>query len=288
MRRTYRRLKRSALGRAARGLYLRQRKHMTQRFFSYMPTQLEHQLRAMGIAAGDTVLMHSAFRVFNGFAGLPDQVIAGVLHVLGESGTLVMVSLPYTGSTAAYLQAGVPFDARHTRSAMGVITEIFRQKPGVVRSLNPAHPVLASGPAAPWLVADHEHTLYSCGKGSPFEKLLQVQAKALLFDVPLRNLTFLHHVKDRFQDTLPVNLYEEKPVESVVIDASGNAKVVKTYVFSRESRRYRSHPLQHALRKQHLINRQRIGNTTLIVLNLQRVVECAQHMVRAGQSLWKM
>jgi hypothetical protein len=198
VRRTYRRLKHSSLGRALRGLYIRQGKNITQRFFSYTPQQLEHQLKIMGLSAGDTVLMHSAFRVFNGFAGTPDQVIACVLKVIGESGNLVMVSLPYGGSTAAYLRTGIPFDVRHTRSAMGVITEIFRQTPGVVRSLNPAHPVLAWGPAASWLIAGHEHTLYSCGKGSPFEKLVQLQAKALLFDVLLRHLTFFHYVQDLF------------------------------------------------------------------------------------------
>jgi aminoglycoside 3-N-acetyltransferase len=114
---------------------------------------------------------------------------------------------------------------------MGVITEIFRQKPGVVRSVNPAHPILAWGPAAPGLIADHEHTMYSCGTGSPFEKLVHVQAKVLLFDVSLRSMTFFHYVKDQFQGTLPVKLYEEMPVESHVIDTSGNKKVVKTYEF---------------------------------------------------------
>jgi aminoglycoside 3-N-acetyltransferase len=284
----YQRLKHSSLGRAFRGLYVRQGKKIVQRYYSYTPLQLENQLKAMGIAAGDTVMMHSAFHVFNGFAGTPNQVIACVLNVIGGSGNLAMVSMPYTGRTATYLRAGVPFDVRHTTSAMGVITEIFRQTPGVVRSLNPAHPILAWGPAAPWLVAGHEHTLYSCGKGSPFEKLVQLQAKALLFDVSLRSLTFFHYVKDLYQGTLPVKLYEEMPVESVVIDAHGNAKVVKTYVFSSESRRYRGHDIQQALIKEQVVQTDTIGNTRLMVLQLPRVAECAHHMVRAGKPLWKM
>jgi aminoglycoside N3'-acetyltransferase/NAD(P)-dependent dehydrogenase (short-subunit alcohol dehydrogenase family) len=288
VRRTYRRLKHSSMARALRGLYVRHGKNIAQRFFSYTPTQLENQLKIMGITAGDTLLMHSAFRVFNGFEGTPEQVIACVLNVIGESGNLVMVSMPYGGSTAAYLRAGVPFDVRHTRSAMGVITEIFRHTPGVVRSINPAHPILAWGPAAPWLIADHEHTRYSCGKGSPFEKLVHVQAKALLFDVSLRrSMTFLHYVKDQFQDTLPVKLYEEMPVESIVIDTSGRKKVVKSYVFSSESRRYRSQNLQQALIQEKVVKTETIGNTKLIVLQLPQVVECAQHMVRAGKPLWK-
>jgi aminoglycoside 3-N-acetyltransferase len=297
MRRTYRRLKYSSLGRTLRGLYIRQGKNMVRRFFSYTPTQLENMLKTMGITAGDTVLMHSAFRVFNGFEGTPDQVIACVLNIIGESGNLVMVSMPYTGSTAAYLRAGVPFDVQQTMSAMGVITEIFRQTPGVVRSVNPAHPILAWGPAAPWLIAGHEHTMYSCGKGSPFEKLVHVQAKALFFDVTAsfslghvspRGMTFFHYLEDLFQDTLPVKLYEETPVESIVITASGHKKVVQTYVFSNAARRYRSsRNIREALIKHRIFQTNKIGNTKLIVLQLQQVVECAQQMVKAGKSLWK-
>lgn len=171
---------------------------------------------------------------------------------------------------------------------MGVITEIFRQAPGVVRSLNPAHPILACGPAAPWLIADHEHTMYSCGKGSPFEKLVQAKAKALLFDVSLRTLTFFHHVQDLLQEHAPVNLYEDLPIESTVIDAHGHTRLVRTYVFSEASRRHRSPNLRRALIQCNLINRQKLGHTALIVLKLQDVVDCAQHMVRAGQSLWQV
>ena len=289
VRSTYRRLKHSSMARALRGLYIRQGKKIAQRYFSYTSVHLENQLKIMGITAGDTVLMHSAFRVLNGFEGTPDQVIACVLNVIGESGNLVMVSMPYTGSTAAYLQAGIPFDVQQTMSAMGVITEIFRQTPGVVRSVNPAHPILAWGPAAPWLIADHEHTRYSCGKGSPFEKLVHVQAKALFFDVSLRRMTFFHYLEDLFQDTLPVKLYEETPLGSIVIDTSGNTKAVQTYVFSSAARRYRNgQNLREALRKANIIESKTIGNTQLIVLQLPQVVQCAQQLVKSGKSLWKM
>jgi aminoglycoside N3'-acetyltransferase len=204
--------------------------------------------------------------------------------------------MPYTGSTAAYLQAGVAFDVQHTMSAMGVITEIFRQKPRVVRSVNPAHPILALDPGAPRIIADHENTMYSCGKGSPFEKLVHLQAKALFFDVTAsfslghvspRTMTVFHYLEDLFQDTLPVKLCEETPVESIVITASGNKKVVQTYVFSKAARRYRnSRNFRDALIKHKIIKSKKIGNTKLIVLELQQVVECAQQMVRSGKSLW--
>jgi aminoglycoside 3-N-acetyltransferase len=168
---------------------------------------------------------------------------------------------------------------------MGLITEIFRRKHEVVRSVNPAHPVLAFGPAAQWIIADHEKTLYSCGRGSPFEKLVQVQAKVLFFDT--RRMTFFHYLEDLFQDTLPVKLYEDNPLESTVIEASGNTRTVKTYVFSGEARRYRNRRnLHQALNEENVIKAAKIGNTQLTLLRLQQVVECAQKMVRAGIPLW--
>src|SRR5438094_10151405 len=67
---------------------------------------------------------------------------------------------------------------------MGLITEAFRRRSGVLRSLNPVHPVLALGPEAAKLVADHERQLHSCGKGSPFAKLYDLKAKILFLDAP--------------------------------------------------------------------------------------------------------
>ena len=131
VKRAYRRL---------RGMYVRHGRRVARRYFGYTPRQLEERLRGMGIGAGDTVMMHSAFRVFNGFAGTPDQVMTSVLKVIGDAGNLIMLSMPYLGLTAEYLRAGIPFDVQHTMSQMGVITEMFRQHPGVVRSLYPAHP----------------------------------------------------------------------------------------------------------------------------------------------------
>jgi aminoglycoside 3-N-acetyltransferase len=122
--------------------------------------------------------MHSAFNAFNGFSGGPQQIIDCVLNVIGDSGNLLMVSMADTGSTEDYLKAVETFDVIKTESSMGIITEIFRRKKDVVRSLNPAHPILAFGPDAKWIISDHDKTMYSCGKGSPFEKMLELNSKA--------------------------------------------------------------------------------------------------------------
>ena len=135
-----------------------------------------------------------------GSRGGPQQIIDCILNVIGDAGNLLMVSMPYTGTTDDYLKAVKIFDVIKTESSMGIITEIFRRNKDVVRSLNPAHPILAFGPDAKWIVSDHDKTMYSCGKDSPFEKLLELDAKALFFDVPFRTMTFFHYLEDKSKD----------------------------------------------------------------------------------------
>jgi hypothetical protein len=114
-----------------------------------------------------------------------------------------------------------------------------------------------------------------------------LQPKALFYDVTLNTMTFSHYLEDRFQDTLPVRLYEETPVESVVIDGRGNTRTANTYVFSRASRQYRGNwNLPSTLIQKRAMTMETIGNTRLIVLQLQHVVHHAEETVKSGQQLW--
>jgi aminoglycoside N3'-acetyltransferase/malonyl CoA-acyl carrier protein transacylase len=263
--------------------YLKARRSITKRFFSYQPSQLEEKLREIGLTDADTVYMHSAFKAFNGFSGGPQSIIDCILNVIGDSGNLLMVSMPYAGFTVDYLKAGKTFNITNTESSMGIITEIFRRKKGVLRSLNPAHPVLAFGPDAEWIISDHEKTMYSCGKGSPFEKILELNAKAIFFDVPFGKMTFFHFLEDKFKDCSPIKLYDDEPLECTVIDSNGDEMGVKTYVCSTEARVNRSvRILERELKNGKLMKTDRIGNTKLILVNLNDVVGSAQELVNAG------
>jgi aminoglycoside 3-N-acetyltransferase len=154
------------------------------------------------------------------------------------------------------------------------ITEIFRRKKDVVRSLNPAHPILAFGPEARWIVSNHDQTMYSCGEGSPFEKILELNAKAFFFDVSFRAMTFFHYLEDRFKDTAPVR--------------NGNEMRVKTHVFSKESRENRSMQLiERELKNKNLIKTDSIGNTKLTLVNLKNIVGVAEQLVNSGMHFYK-
>ncbi len=254
------------------------------RFHSYDATRLCASLADAGIATGDVILMHSAFRPTNGFRGKPQEIIAAVLDVIGPTGTLVMTSMPYTSSTSSYLDSGPTFDVRRTPSQMGIITEIFRRRPGVVRSLSATHPLLALGPRAAGLIDGHDLCPYPCGPGSPFERLLEADARMLFFDLPFIGFTFVHYIEHQLRDRLPFALYERNPRRTRVIDYDNSLLERECYVFSREASERRSvEVITAAMRRDGTAIWKRVGNTQVVVAKTSDALSTGLRLATAGQ-----
>lgn len=222
-----------------RKLYMGCRERIVKVCLSYGKDELVAGLRRIGICAGDTVMVHGAFNPYLGFKGSPGDVIDAFLDALGPTGNLLMVSMPYTSSTYEYLGKSRCFDVRTTVSMMGVISESFRGRGEVIRSLSPTHPVLAHGPKTDWIIGGHNKCLYPCGPGSPFEKLALLNGKVVFFAVPFETFTFFHYLEHMIKDELGFPLYFRDPVDVPMIDHAGERHLVKSFVFSLEANRRR-------------------------------------------------
>jgi aminoglycoside 3-N-acetyltransferase len=269
-------------------LYVRGQRALARTMFGYTTDALESAIRSLGIATGDCLLVHSGFRRSSGFRGTPSDVINCLTNIVGPTGHVLMMSIPYRGSSQAYAAHDPLFDVRRTPSAVGVISEVFRRRDDVVRSLSPLHPVVAWGPLAAWLTADHEKFAYSCGKGSPFERFLNHDGTFLFYDAPYGSLTFMHYVEDRFRDRLPVELYDPEPMMLRVKDASGRDHQVRQFVFSKAARERRNFaPIEQRLRQEGRIRTTRVGNTHLLRVKARDVVDCADRLVREGTGFYR-
>jgi aminoglycoside N3'-acetyltransferase len=254
---------------------------------TYTPRELQAALVDIGVRDGDALVMHSAFRPTNGFRGDPSHLIDAILDVIGPRGHLCMMSTPYVGSARDYLASGAVFDLRRTPSQMGVVTEAFRRRSGVRRSANPLHPLLALGPRADWLVEGHEALAHSCGPGSPFHKLLALDARALFFDVGVEFLTFTHLLEDRYEKSAPVPVYAADPMPIELIDAVGARHAVSVYPFSPEAMRSRNFSvLYDALTAEGKLRRTRVGNTTLQAFDLAALVGVGDRLVAGGGHIY--
>ena len=118
---------------------------------------IRYSLQLMGIRPGDTLLVHSALSSIGYVEGGADSVVDAFLDAVGPDGTIVMSTL--TGWFS-------PFDAATSPSTVGHISEVFRRRPGVLRSLHPVHSVAAWGKHAAYITEGHENCPTGCGEGT--------------------------------------------------------------------------------------------------------------------------
>jgi aminoglycoside 3-N-acetyltransferase len=249
-------------------------------FYSYDTTQMKSALWKTGIRTTDTVLVHSNFEPLSGFRGSPADMVAALVDLVPE-GNLLMVSIPFRGSAYDYLAQGKTFDVRKTLSMMGLVTEMFRRRPGTLRSLHPTHPILACGKDAPWIVSGHEECLHPCGVGSPFDKLRQLDGKILFYDVGFAAITFFHYVEDALKSKLPFRVYADRLFEANVIDAEGQRRTIRTYAYSRETPRDPNR-LEAEMRRAGRIRAGRVGNSRFQLVSAAEVGSSMEAMVTRG------
>jgi aminoglycoside 3-N-acetyltransferase len=170
--------------------------------------QIVADLRALGVAPGMALMLHSAVRSVGPVMGGPNTIISALLDALGPAGTLMMYvgwheipdfipELP-AEQQPAYLEAYPAFDPATARAKRdhGVLAEFLRTWPGAARSLNPEASMVAVGARATELTADHPLD-YGYGAGSPLAKLVEWGGSVLLLGAPLNALTLLHYAENR-------------------------------------------------------------------------------------------
>jgi aminoglycoside 3-N-acetyltransferase len=169
-------------------------------------TSLTDQLRACGLAEGQTVLVHLAMSKLGWIIGGAEAVILALLAAVGNSGTIMMVSSSGNNTDPSDWQnPPVPEEwwqmvRDHTppynpfttpTRGVGVVPELFRSWPGTIRSAHPAFSLAARGPNAESLLTGHSLT-EDAGDHSPLGKLYELDGFVLLLGVGHGNNTSLH------------------------------------------------------------------------------------------------
>ncbi|MBI4878283.1 MAG: AAC(3) family N-acetyltransferase [Planctomycetes bacterium] len=263
-------------------------KALADLLFRHGPAELARGLERLGIRPGDTLLVHSAFRHATGFSGSPRDVVECMVNAVGGGGNLLMVSMPYRSSSYNHLRQDPVFDVRRTMSQMGIVSEVFRRRRGVRRSLHPTHPVLALGKDAEWLLQGHEDAAAPCGPASPFGKFRELGGKVLFYDVPFATFTFIHYIEDLLAGSLPFPIYRSEAVAARVIDEQGRPRVIQTRVFSEEAVSRRDPALlERRLLDQRLLRRARVGRTRLMLVESEDAVRAALDMAAAGACFYR-
>ncbi len=176
-----------------------------------MKEVLRGDLEALGVRAGDLLMVHASLRKLG--LGRADVGDGGAEHLLdaldaavGPEGTLLMVlgtdyPMDWVNerppeARAALLAGSPPFDhyKAPAQPEVGWLAESFRRRPGTLLSANPSGRFGARGAQADALLADQPwHDYY--GPGSPLDKLCRRGGKILRLGANSDTVTALHYAE---------------------------------------------------------------------------------------------
>jgi aminoglycoside 3-N-acetyltransferase len=168
--------------------------------------RLVQDLTRIGLDTGDVVVVHSSLSRIGWVVGGPVTVINALMDLVTDKGTLAMPTHTSGNSEPAHWVAPpVPEEwwpiirnempsyqsSISPADSVGVISEVFRVFPGVLRSKHPQASVAAWGKHAGEVVKTHRLEM-TFGEESPWDRLYNLNAKILLLGAGHDSNTALH------------------------------------------------------------------------------------------------
>jgi len=257
-------------------------------WYPFTPADFRDALEVIGIRFGDTLLVHSSYDAFRGFRGKPSDIIVKLQEAVGPAGMIMMPTMPFTGTAVEYARNNPVLDVRRAPSRMGLLTEIFRRLPGVVRSPHPTHPVAIWGDAARTVASEHYRARTPCGRTSPFEHLLKREGKILLLGTGIEVLTFYHFVEEELEDLLPSSPFTDELFSLRVVDADGSVFPCETRLFDPAvSRSRRLEKLTPELNRVGAIRTRSIGKLDITAFAARDVLEATRKLADDGAYVYE-
>ena len=170
----------------------------------------------MGVRETDTLFVHSSYKHAAGDIGIvggADTVVDAFIEYLAPKGLIVFPSMswklgylvndageyipPWEGPKEGFHPYGNAFHVKTTPSdGLGIIPEVFRKRPGVIRSLSPTSSVCAMGADAAEFCAGHDQSPTPLNWDSPWGNLYRRGAKILFLGTTMACNTYMHAIED--------------------------------------------------------------------------------------------
>jgi aminoglycoside 3-N-acetyltransferase len=146
---------------------------------------------------GDEVMVHTALNPLGYFEAGINALIESLCHRVTPSGTIIMMA-----DTRSFARTGI--FSPNQPSETGLITEHFRQMPGVQRSWVPMVSFCAWGKNAKIYTQPYHSHL---DETATISQLLQRDGKMMLLGIGYEKCTLFHLAEERYQS--PYNFYKK-------------------------------------------------------------------------------
>ncbi|HQC51955.1 MAG TPA: AAC(3) family N-acetyltransferase [Lentisphaeria bacterium] len=249
---------------------------------------IESHLRQLGLQAGMNLLVHSSLRRVGPVEGGADAIIDCLLCILGPEGTLMM------STVSGNVNRDQPvFHVQETPSTVGTLGNIFRRRPGAIRSLHPVHSIVAMGPKAEFFTSGHLEARTPWSPDSPYGKLMRNRGHILFLGTNFTCNTCIHALE--IEARVP-GLHTEETTTLHVCDAQGQWHAIehhwhapkKDYYVDMEHLVAQAGGLQFGLVGNgisRLCNAEILRQTVLPIL--QKTPECVIRRLSSSNYIWE-
>lgn len=181
---------------------------MNSKIANYNKQQLKAQLESMGLKGDETILIHSSMKSIGEVDGGADSVLDAWMEYF-KDGLLLLPT--HTWKT---VNADNPvYNPQTTPSCVGLLTNMFMKRDGVIRSLHPTHSMAGYGKSAAEYLAGEEYNNTPCTPGGCYDRLKDAGGKVLLVGVGHERNTYIHSVEEVLN--VP-NRLSDMPMELVI------------------------------------------------------------------------
>jgi aminoglycoside 3-N-acetyltransferase len=179
------------------------------RYGSFGADELQAELARHLPLDTEIVMVHSSLGELQPtYGGDIRELLDALIELCGAERTLAMPAFFFGGRKVdpiAYYRERPVFDVRRQPSEAGLLTELFRRRDGVRRSLHPIASVTALGPLADQLVATHHLVNTSFGEGTPFAIMAERRTAIVGIGTEyFRSLTQVHAAEDLLGERYPL------------------------------------------------------------------------------------
>jgi aminoglycoside 3-N-acetyltransferase len=218
------------------------------------PVSAQETRRAVDEVTGggaEILLVHSSLSSLGRFTSGPEDII---LSLCEFSGTLGFPTHTYYYPLDFSAEAPL-FDSIRSPSQNGFLTELFRSRTNVVRSIHSTHSLAMTGPLAQTLAENHCLSETPAGRGTPYHRLVQKQASVMMWGVNFHSYTLFHTAED---DANSPFAYEPGILDKLrVLDENGQVRECLSRRQTRDPRRFAA--VGEMLERMGLVNRVAIG-----------------------------
>ena len=242
--------------------------------------EIAADLRALGLEAGVSVLVHSSLSRIGHVDGGAESVVAALGQVVGGDGAVLVPT--FTGGPHLSPAAPPVFDPVADAGWTGAVAETLRSRPDAVRSLSPTHSVAAIGGRATELTSGHVESVSPCDASSPFARLADDDdGFVLLLGVDHEANTTFHHV----EELVGVD-YHLQPEPARAVIKLGSTTIVRDVLLHRYGTPRRFMVLDDLLSSEGAQTIGRVGAAEARLVRARAFVQIAADGLRADPQLF--